>query len=142
MHTLPGAPEIVHSDGGTPLVLYRKDRVTCAKGADLMGEVRLKPDSKTRRVVATCCNSPMFLEFTNGHWLSIYAGRLPEAERPPLEIRTMTRDRPGGADFDDDIPSPKTHTGKFMFRLLGAWLAMGFRTPKINYVKGTLNGQV
>lgn len=140
LQTLPGAPEIVHSDGGTAFVLYRKDRVNCTRGADLMAETRLKPESTTRRVVATCCNSPMFLEFTSGHWLSIYTGRLPEAQRPPVEMRTMTGDRPPGPDFDDDIPSPKTHTGTFMLRLLGAWIAMGFRRPKVDYVRGTLNG--
>lgn len=135
---LPGAPVVLQSDGGTPFVLYRKDRVNCTKGAEQMKEIRLKPDSKTRRVIATCCDSPMFLEFTNGHWLSVYARTLPDTERPPVEMRTMTVDRAGGGDFGDDIPSYKTHSGKFMFRLLGAWAAMGFRTPKVDYVKGAL----
>ncbi len=51
-------------DGGTGFVLVRSDRVRCVKGGDKLQEHRLKPDSPTRRVLATCCNSPMFLEFS------------------------------------------------------------------------------
>jgi len=45
------------SDGGTDYVLYRKDRVQCVTGQEYLEEHRLKPDSPTRRVIATCCNS-------------------------------------------------------------------------------------
>jgi hypothetical protein len=43
-----------------------------AEGFPRVEEHRLKPDSPTRRVVATCCNSAMFLDVTKGHWLSMY----------------------------------------------------------------------
>ena len=32
---------------------------------------RLKPESPTRRMVAGYCDTPMFLDFTKGHWLTI-----------------------------------------------------------------------
>ena len=76
----------------------------------------------------------MFLEFTNGHWLSLYSARVPSKDQPPLEMRTMTNDRRAGVELDDTVPSIKTHSAKFMARLLGAWVAMGFRTPKIDFV--------
>ncbi len=67
---LPSAPPpVMDADGGTPMVLYRKDRVRCETGKEHLEERRLKPDSPTRRVIATCCNAPMFLDFTKGHWL-------------------------------------------------------------------------
>ena len=50
-------------------------------GAEYLEEWRLKPNSPTRRVVATCCNSAMFLDFTKGHWLSMYRNRFPQARR-------------------------------------------------------------
>ena len=61
--TPPEAPAVLEADGGTPFVLYRKDRVTCRQGATLLREQRLTPESSARRVVATCCHSAMFLEF-------------------------------------------------------------------------------
>ena len=79
------------------MVLFRKDRVVQTAGADRLSEHRLKPDSPTRRMIATCCNTPMLLEFTKGHWLTFYRGGLPE-EIPPLEMRVMTEDEPAAVN--------------------------------------------
>ena len=130
---LSAAPPVLDPDGGTGAVLYRKDRVRCFKGQEYLEEHRLKPESPTRRVVATCCNSPMFLEFTNGHWLTMYRNRFRNA--PPLEMRVMTKDRRAGVKLPADLPNLSGHSGKFMLKLLAAWIAMGFRTPKITWGK-------
>lgn len=132
---------VLDANGGTPFVLFRKDRIACNRGADLLGEYRLTPKSPTRRVVAQCCATPMFLEFSGGHWLSVYAARLPDAERPAMEMRVMARDRRAGVEFDDGLPSFASHSGRFMWRLLWAWAAMGFRAPKLDYVKGEVSVQ-
>lgn len=137
---LPGGRPVLAADGGTPYVLQRKDRVACAKGAEHLREFRLKPGSPTRRVIASCCNAPMFLEFNGGHWLSVYADRLAPDERPPVEMRTMIADRRAGVAFSDAIPSYRKHSGRFMWRLFAAWAAMGFRAPRLDYVKGSLDG--
>jgi hypothetical protein len=126
---LADAPPVLDAQGGTGFILHRKDRVRCLKGAERLEEHRLKPDSPTRRMVAACCHSPMFLEFSKGHWLSLYRDRIPEGA-PPLEMRVMTGERRDGTALPGDIPSYKTHSGRFMWKLLGAWLAMGLRTPK------------
>jgi hypothetical protein len=128
---LPSAPSVLNPDGGTDYVLYRKDRVHCVSGQESLREHRLKPDSPTRRVIATCCNSPMFLDFTRGHWLTMYRNQFP-AGAPPLEMRLMTQDRPDGVELADDLPNYSGHSGKFMLRLVAAWIAMGFRKPKIS----------
>ena len=73
----PKAPPVLDPDGGTAFVLYRRDRVRQCQGQGHLEEYRLNADSPTRRVVATCCNSAMFLDFTKGHWLSIYRDRVP-----------------------------------------------------------------
>jgi hypothetical protein len=73
-------------------------------GQEYLEEHRLKPDSATRRVVATCCNSPIFLDFTKGHWLTLYRNRFP-AGAPRLEMRVMTKDRRGGVALADDLPN-------------------------------------
>jgi hypothetical protein len=71
----------------------------------------------------------MFLEFTKGHWLTMYWDRF---QNPPaLEMRVMTKDRRDGVELPADVPNMSAYSGKFMWKLLGAWIAMGFRTPKI-----------
>jgi hypothetical protein len=140
LQSLPGAPAIVDQKGATRFELYRKDRVMCETGRDLLREHRLA-ESKTRRVVAVCCNTPMFLEFTNGHWLSIYGGLWPAASLPALELRTMTRSRPTGVALPGNVPNPSTHTFSFYAKLFLAWAAMRFRTPKVDFVNGILDAK-
>ena len=130
IESLPGAPPVLDADGGTDVVLYRKDRVRCVHGGDRMGAHRLKADSPTRRMVATCCNSAMFLDFTKGHWLTLYRARLPGPVQA-LEMRVMTSDRREGVVLPDDAPNYAARSGKFMWKLLAAWVSMRFRTPKV-----------
>jgi hypothetical protein len=132
---LAGAAPLLEPDGGTDFILYRKDRVRCTKGGEKLQEHRLKPDSPTRRMVAGCCNSAMFLDFTKGHWLTLYRGRL-SGDVPPLDMRVMTADRRAATELPRDVPNAAAHPGKFMRKLLGAWLAMGLRRPKVAGVPG------
>lgn len=138
LQALPGASPFLEPNGGTRFVLYRKDRVHFPKGADLLKEFRLTPESKTRRVVATCCNTPVFLDFQNGHWLSLYACLWPKDRLPPLDLRTMTSDLPDASVLPGDVPNGKRQTVSFFAKLLGAWIAMGFRVPKITAVNGEM----
>jgi hypothetical protein len=111
----------------------RQDRVRCVRGGELLEERRLKPESPTRRMVARCCNTAMFLEITKGHWLTFYRGRLPD-DIPPATLRLMTAKRPTGVNLPDDMPNYPGFSGKFMLKLLVAWMAMGFRRPAVEGV--------
>jgi hypothetical protein len=106
-------------------------------GHQYLEEYRLKSDSPTRRVIAKCCNSAMFLDFTKGHWLSMFRNRFPTA--PPLEMRVMTKERRVGVELTDDLPNYSGRSGKFMLKLIAAWIAMGFRRPEITLRK-TVHG--
>ena len=128
---LPSAPSILSPNGGTRFVLYRKDRIRFVQGSANLKEFRLKPESKTRRVVAICCNTPVFAEFQNGHWLSLYGCLWPAGTLPALEMRTMTMDLPAGTALPDDVPNARRQSVSFFVKLLSAWIAMGFRSPKI-----------
>jgi hypothetical protein len=88
-----GAPQTVKADGGVDYCLYRKDRVKITHGAHHLREYRLKQQSPTRRVVASCCGSPMFLDFTPGHWLTIFRDRL-SGQAPEPQMRIMAKDKP------------------------------------------------
>jgi hypothetical protein len=127
------ADRVVADDGGTDYVLYRKDRVRCLTGGDLLEERRLGAETPTRRMFAGCCNTAMFLDFTKGHWLTIYRARLPD-DIPPATLRMMTAERPEGAALPDDMTNYRGHSGKFALKLLGAWIAMGFRRPAVEGV--------
>jgi hypothetical protein len=120
-------------DGGTDYALYRKDRVRCVRGGELFEERRLKPESPTRRMVARCCNTAMFLDFTKGHWLTVYRGRLPD-DLAPGSMRLMTAERPAGVILPDDMPNYPRHSVTFMLKLLRAWIAMGFKRPAVDGV--------
>lgn len=139
LQALPGAQHFVEPNGGTRFVLYAKDRIRFITGAELLKEFRLKSDAKTRRVVASCCNTPVFLEFHGGHWLSLYGCLWPASTLPPLDVRTMTGDLPAGTALPNDVPNAKSQSFSFMVKLLGAWIGMGFRAPKITFVNGVIH---
>lgn len=124
-----GAPPTVLADGGVDYCSWRKDRVKIVEGGAHLKEFRLKPDSPTRRVVAMCCSSPMFADFTPGHWLSIFRGRL-GINAPKSTMRLMTKDKLDGVTLRNDIPSYKSMPPLFVFKLIASWAAMGFAAPR------------
>ncbi|UWQ20552.1 GFA family protein [Jannaschia sp. W003] len=124
LEALPDALPVLDARGGTAFVMQRKDRVRFERGTEHLRALRLA-EGGTRRVVATCCGTPVFLEFPGGHWLSLYAAIWTESARPRTEFRTMTGDR----DLPHDVPNLRTHSLGFYARLLVAWARMGFRNP-------------
>lgn len=131
MQQLDGAPAIQTDHGTTPFVMYRKDRVRFLSGADNLKHFRLIPDAPSIRVIAACCNTPVYLDFKHGHWLSLYAELWPKGTVPPPEMHTMTSDLPAGATLPKDIPGAKKQSLSFFAKLFGAWAAMGFRSRKV-----------
>ncbi len=128
LESLPNAAPILDEKDATAFVMHRKDRVKITNGQDKLKAHRLSEDAGTRRVIATCCNTPIFMELKGGHWLSLYAALWPDADRPAIEMRTMTGTRD---DLPNDVPNLKTHSFAFYGRLFGAWARMGFRNPQI-----------
>jgi len=45
-------------------------------------------------------------------------------------MRVMTTERRVGVELPDDVPNYRGQSGKFMLKLIGAWIAMGFRRPR------------
>jgi len=80
----------------------------------------------------------MFLDFTKGHWLSMYRNRFPTGA-PPLEMRVMTKDRRAGGELADDIPNHRGFSGQFMLKLIAARIAMGLRRTDIAWGKSVGN---
>ena len=125
----PVAP-IVDVAGGTPVVLWRKDRVLCVRGSERLVAHRLNPEAPSRRMVASCCETPMFADFTKGFWVSIYRSRVTDAPAPSM--RVMTGDAPDRVAFPEDgVPRFRGRPGKLVIKLLTTWAAMGFRNPRL-----------
>ena len=123
LESLPGAPRLLGQDGGTPYVLYRKDKVAFIKGKELLRDHRVEGEAFTKRVVASCCNSAMYLEYEKGHWFSLYRDRFKGAT-PPVQMRVQTQYKPEGAVLPKDAPSFKAFPPRFILRLLWTRLTM------------------
>jgi hypothetical protein len=130
LDAVSGQTPIVDEAGGTALVLWRKDRVRCIAGCERLEPHRLTESSPTRRFVASCCKSPMFLDFTKGFWVSVYRDRVADAPSPSM--RVMTADTPPELVLPKDgLPQVRSHSGRFLLKLMTNWAMMGFRRPKI-----------
>jgi hypothetical protein len=136
---LPGASPVLTPEGGTGFVLMRKNGVECLRGSELLAEYRLTPTSATRRIVATCCNRYMFLDFTPGHWVSVVRDLLPLSARPPVEVYMMLGDLPEGVMPPAGVPRAKRLPLRFVRKLLFSWAGMGFRRPTIDFVTKRLD---
>lgn len=124
IESLPGADAIRDPDGGTAYILYRKDRIECSKGAELLRSYKLKETSVTNRVVATCCYSAMFMNFDRGpHWVSAYRARF-HGELPPLQLRLCAKFKPDSDVLPDDVPSHRGYPRGLVVKLLASRVAM------------------
>ncbi len=129
LEALPGAPKILDAFGGSPYVLYRKDRVTVSKGAGLLAYHRIEGEVKTKRATASCCGSPLFMDFEPGHWLPIYQQRFTDPV-PKAQIHIQTRFLPAGKKPDDGLPLFKGFPPRMIFKLIKAKIAMGKWKPE------------
>ena len=127
--TQSDAPSVAKTDGGTEYLLFRKDRFSCTEGAAHLRILRLKDTSATRRMIASCCGSAMFMAFDDRrHWVSAYRSRF-VGDVPPVEMCICTKFRTSDETLDPSIPSYAGYPPRMMVRLLGTMLAMAF-APK------------
>ena len=118
------APGVAGSDDGTEYLLFRKDRISCTKGAQRLEALRLTDTSATRRMIASCCGSPMYMAFDDmRHWVSVYRDRI-VGDAPPLEMRICTRFRTSDEPLDSSISNYSGYAPRLMARLLASRLAM------------------
>jgi hypothetical protein len=124
IEALPHARPVQDPDGGTAYIVYRKDRVRCSRGALLLKGHKIREKSATNRVVATCCNSAMLLNFDDGkHWVDVYRARF-QGDIPPLQMRVCTKFKPENGDVPNDVPGYSSYPLRFLARLLAARIAM------------------
>ena len=122
IEALAKAAQVRDPDGGTAYLLYRRDRLECVKGAPLLEGLKLKEKSATNRVVATCCDSAMVLNFDDGKpWVSVYRSRL-AGDVPPPTMRICTRF--SKHPLPDDVPRYTGFPLRFVASICAAWIPM------------------
>ena len=123
IEALPNAAGFREADGGTPYLTYRDDRFTCSTGEDLLLDYQIKESAPTRRVVASCCNSAMFLKYRPGFWVSAYRARF-AGDLPPLEMRTQIEHRRADLPLPRDVPCYRGFPMRLFAKIIAARLAM------------------
>ena len=124
LEALPNAPPLREADGGTGYIAFRKDRVACTKGAAQLRKHKIKENSPTNRLVATCCNATMLLSFDDSkHWVDFYRTRVRE-NLPPIEMRVCTKFATG--EVPKDVPIYPGYAPKFLAKLMAARIAILF----------------
>ena len=115
-----GAPA-ASADGGTEFMLFRCDRIACTRGADRLQAMRLSAASKTRRMIAGCCTTPMYLAFDDKRpWVSAFRASF-GADAPPVEMRICTRFRRSQEKPEDGVRSHPGYPPAMFVRILAAW---------------------
>jgi hypothetical protein len=124
IEALPNAGSVQDLDGGTAYIVFRKDRVKCTRGTQFLKSHKIREKSVTNRVIATCCNSAMFLNFDDSkHWVNVYRARI-KGNVPPLHMRICTKYRSKNGDIPSDVPSYSGYPLKLLAKLLAARIAM------------------
>ncbi|MBT2774678.1 hypothetical protein J7J47_20835 [Halomonas sp. ISL-60] len=109
---------------GTPYVLHRNDRYAVVRGQEHLHPYKFRVKSPTSRIVATCCNSPLFVTFENSqHWISLYRQRF-VGETPALQSRIATKFLKDPSSLPTDPPAYKSFPLKLVVRLVVSRLQM------------------
>ncbi len=121
---LSNAISIQEPDGGTAYLVYRKDRVACLRGASLLKHHKIRANSATNRVIASCCNSAMFVNFDDGkHWVDLYRSRC-QGDVLPVQMRVCTKFNPEGRTIPTDVRQYPRYPMALVMKLVLAKAAM------------------
>jgi hypothetical protein len=117
------------ADGGTEFMVFRRDLIACVRGAENLQAMRLTAATKTRRMVAGCCTTPMYVSFDDKRpCVSSYRAGF-GADAPPVEMRICTRFRRPEYKAEDGLPEHPGYPAAMILRILAAWPRMLFSRP-------------
>ena len=123
LEALPDASAALEPDGGADYLTYRDDRYRCIQGDALLEGYQLNDKSPTTRYVARCCNTPMYLKYKRGHWVSTFR-RAYTGQTPAVNMRTNLKWRESDLPFPDNAPRYRRFPMALFGRLFGAKVAM------------------
>jgi hypothetical protein len=119
----------VTADGGSEFMVFRRDRIACTRGAENLKVMKLTDASKTRRMLAACCTTPMYVGFEDKRpWVSAYRAGF-GADAPPVEMRICTRFKRSDGQANDSLRSHPGYPPAMPFRILAVWPLVLFSRP-------------
>lgn len=123
LEALPGAPAFREPCGGTPAVLFPKTALKVTKGRDRLTAHRKHPGARTKRMVASCCNSFLYVAFDRGpFWVDVLSTRFDDPAPPPRwRIQTRFLDTPP----PDDLPNHAKYPQGLVWRIALAGVLAG-----------------
>ena len=123
-----GAP-VASADGGTEFMVFRRDRIACTRGAENLQSMKLTAATKTWRMIARCCETPMYIAFDDKRprVSALRAGF--GAGAPAVEMRICTRFRRPENKPEDGLPEHPGYPAAMILRILAAWPGMLFGRP-------------
>ena len=110
-----GCENPLEPDGGTSFSTFLEKDWACVAGAEHIKGHKLKEDSRTTRYIAGCCQTPLYLKYGPGFWVSTFRGAF-KSEIPNLQWRLKTSHRNSSLPYPDELPRFKG----FPFRLYWA----------------------
>ncbi len=110
---------VAETDGGTAYSTFKDEQWHCVKGGELLTGIKLREGSPTTRFIATCCQSPLYLKYKYGFWISTYRQQFRDA-LPDLEWRNKISSRQSYLPFPDDIQRFKGFPIRLFGRLIKA----------------------
>jgi hypothetical protein len=123
------SPPLASADGGTEFMVFRRDRIACTRGPENLEAMRLTGATKTRRMVAGCCATPMCVSFDDKRpWVSAFRASF-GADAPPVQMRICTRFRRAEDKAKDDLPEHTGYPAAMILRVLAVWPRMLFSRP-------------
>jgi hypothetical protein len=123
---LPQGHSGLSADGGTVSMLFRKDRVRCVRGGELLVPHKLRSEAYTTRIVASCCNSNVLTRFEN--WLPIVAVRNFSADaRVEPQVSIYTRFAPDATLIRHAGPRYQGMPPSIGLKVVASAVGLGFR---------------
>jgi hypothetical protein len=123
------SPPLASPDSGTEFMVFRRDRIACTRGAENLEAMRLTAATKTRRMVAGCCATPMYVSFDDKRpWVSAFRASF-GADAPAVQMRICTRFRRAEDKAKDDVPEHTGYPAAMILRVLAVWPRMLFSRP-------------
>ncbi|OQS05779.1 hypothetical protein THRCLA_02136 [Thraustotheca clavata] len=80
------------SCGGTDIIQMFPADITFTKGKDQLQIGKLKPETKTLRIFASCCNTPMYNTAKDAAFIGLLTSTIrDQVKLPPVQFRIMSK---------------------------------------------------
>lgn len=120
---LPNGRGGVAADGGMVSSIFRKDRVRCVSGRELLIDHKLRAESETIREIASCCNSNVATRFDNQTPIVTLRTFAQKAQRAP-DMCVYTKHAPDPQQISHAAPRYSAVPVRLIVKVIAASIAL------------------